>query len=95
MLNFVVKFLRKLRFSDVMSLDFESKMVVNYINRRAINTEANHKQKVSKRRKMNYLQYGCLGFFYLFLSQNLKNFFEENCCKIQNFQNFQKTALYV
>ena len=55
--------------------------------------EANRKQKVSKQRKLNFLQDGYLGFskFLDFDPQNLKNkFFWKKCSKIQNFQNFQK-----
>ena len=37
-------FLRKWRFSDVMSCDFELKMVVSYIDRRSMYTEANRKK---------------------------------------------------
>ena len=37
-------------------------MIVNYIDRRSMYTEANRKQKVSKQRKLNSLQDGCLGF---------------------------------
>ena len=60
--NFVGNFLRKWRFSDVMSCDFELKMVVSYIERRSMYAEANRKHKVSKQRKLNSLQDGCLGF---------------------------------
>ena len=45
-----------------MSCDFELKMVVSYIDRRLMYTEANRKQKVSKQRKLNFLQDGHLGF---------------------------------
>ena len=45
-----------------MSGDFEPKMVVSYIDRRFMYTEANRKQKVSKQRKLNSLQDGYLGF---------------------------------
>ena len=45
-----------------MSCDFELKMVVSYINRRSMYTEANRKQKLSKQRKFNSLQDGYLGF---------------------------------
>ena len=38
------------------------KMVVSYIDHRSMNAEANRKQKVSKQRKLNYLQDGYLGF---------------------------------
>ena len=81
-----------------MSCDFELKMVVSYINRRSMYAEANRKQKVPKERKLNSLQDGYLGFskFLDFDPQNFKNiFFWEKCSKIQNFQNFQKTVLYV
>ena len=37
-------------------------MVVSYIDRRSMCAEANRKQKVSERRKLNYLQDGYLGF---------------------------------
>ena len=37
-------------------------MVVRYIDRRLMYAEANRKQKVSKQRKLNSLQYGYLGF---------------------------------
>ena len=73
-------------------------MVVSYIDRRLMYTEANRKQKVSKQRKLNSLQDGYLGFskFLDFDHQNFKNkFFWKKCSKIQNFQNFQKTVLYV
>ena len=81
-----------------MSCDFELKMVVSYIDRRSMYTEANRKQKVSKQRKLNSLQYGYLGFsnFFILTPKISKNkFFWENCSKIQNFQNFQKTVLYL
>ena len=62
-----------------MSCDFELKMVVNYIDRRSMYTEAN---RVSKQRKLNYLQDGYLGFSKLldFDPQNFKKqvFFWEN-----------------
>ena len=45
-----------------MSCDFELKMVVNYIDRRLMYTEANRKQKALKQRKFNSLQDGYLGF---------------------------------
>ena len=45
-----------------MSCDFELKMVVSYIDRRSMYAEANRKQKVSKQRKLNYLQDDYLGF---------------------------------
>ena len=45
-----------------MSCDFELKMVVSYIDRRLMYAEANRKQKVSKQRKLNFLQDGYLGF---------------------------------
>ena len=71
--NLVGKFLRKWRFSDVMSCDFELKMVVSYIDRRLIYAEANRKQKVSKQRKLNSLQDGYLGFLkFDFDPQNFK-----------------------
>ena len=37
-------------------------MVVSYIDRRSMCAAANRKQKVSKQRKLNYLQDGYLGF---------------------------------
>ena len=57
-----------------MSCDFEPKMVVSYIDRRLMYTEANRKQKVSKQRKLNSLQDGYLGFskFLDFDPQNFK-----------------------
>ena len=57
-----------------MSCDFEPKMIVSYIDRRLMYTEANRKQKVSKQRKLNSLQDGCLGFsnFLDFDTQNFK-----------------------
>ena len=60
-----------------MSCDFELKMVVSYIDRRSMYTEANRKQKVSKERKLNYLQVGYLGFskFLDFDPQNFKKQF--------------------
>ena len=76
--NLVRKCLRKWRFSDVMSCDFELKMVVSSIDRRSMYAEANRKKKVSKERKLNYLQDGYLGFsiFLDFHPQNFKkNYF--------------------
>ena len=75
-----------------MLCDFELKMVVSYIDRRSMYAEANRKQKVSKQRKLNYLQDSYLGFskFLDFDPQMSSKFFWENCSKIQNFQNFQK-----
>ena len=57
-----------------MSCDFELKMVVSYIDRRLTYAEANRKQKVSKERKLNSLQYSYLGFsnFLDFDPQNFK-----------------------
>ena len=57
-----------------MSGEFELKMVVSYIDRRSICAEANRKQKVSKQRKLNYLQDSRLGFskFLDFDPQNFK-----------------------
>ena len=57
-----------------MSCDFEPKMVVSYIDRRLMYTEANRKQKMSKQRKLNSLQHGYLGFpkFLDFDPQNFK-----------------------
>ena len=43
-----------------MSCDFELKMVVSYIDRRSMYSEANRKQKVSEQRKLNSLQDGYL-----------------------------------
>ena len=76
--NFVkfgwIFFFRKWRFSDVMSCDFELKMVVSYIDRRSMFAAANRKQKVSKQRKWNSLQDGYLRFskFLDFDPQNFK-----------------------
>ena len=72
-------------------------MVVSYIDRRSMYAEANRKQKASKQRKLNSLQDGYLGFSKSldFYPQNFKKhffFFWEECSKIQNFQNFQKTV---
>ena len=81
-----------------MSCDFELKMVVSYIDRRLMYAEANRKQKVSKQRKLNSLQDGYPGFskFLDFDPQTFKKqVFWKKCSKIQNFQNFRKTALYV
>ena len=78
-----------------MSCDFELKLV-SYIDRRSMYAGANRKQKVSKQRKLNYLQDGYLGFskFLDFGPKNFKNkFFWEKCSKIQNFQNFQKNSI--
>ena len=71
-------------------------MVVSYIDRRSMYAEANRKQKVSKQRKLNYLQDGYLGFANFFIltpkiSQN--KFFWEKCSKIKIFQNFQKNHI--
>ena len=57
-----------------MLCDFEPKMVVSYIDRRLVYTEANRKQKVPKQRKFNSLQDGYLGFskFLDFDPQNFK-----------------------
>ena len=57
-----------------MSCDFELKMVVSYIDRKSMYTEANRKQKVSKQRKLSSLQDGYLGFSKLwdFDTQNFK-----------------------
>ena len=94
--NLVGKFLRKLRFSDVMSCDFELKMVVSYIDRRSMYDEANRKQKVSKQRKLNSLQDGYLGFSKSldFDPQNFKKqiFLEKIALKSKI---FKKTVLYV
>ena len=56
-----------------MSCDFELKMVVRYIDRRLMYAEVKRKQKVSKQRKLNSLQYGYLGFS-KFLDFDPKNF---------------------
>ena len=56
------KFLRKWRFSDVMSCDFEQKMVISYIDRRSMYAQANRKQNVFKQRKLNSPQDGYFGF---------------------------------
>ena len=56
-----------------MSCDFELKMVVSYIDRRSMYAEGNLKQKVSKQRKLNYLQDSYLGFS-KFLDFDLQNF---------------------
>ena len=45
-----------------MSCDFELKMVVIYIDRRSLCAEVNRKQKVSKQKKLDYLQDAYLGF---------------------------------
>ena len=82
---------------DVMSCDFELKMVVSYIDRRSMYAEANRKQTLSRQSKLNYLQDGYLGFakFLDFDPQNLKiKFFWENCSKIQNVPYFQKNCTY-
>ena len=81
------KILRKWRFSDAMSCDFELKMVISYIDRRSMYAEANRKQKVSKQRKLNSLQYGYLGFsfFFILTPKISKNNFLGKCIKIQNF----------
>ena len=57
-----------------MSYDFELKMVVSYNDRRTMCAEANRKQKLSKQRKLNYVQNRCLGFskFLDFDPQNFK-----------------------
>ena len=49
-------------------------MVASYIDRRLMYTEANRKQKVSKERKLNFLQDGYLRFskFLDFDPQNFK-----------------------
>ena len=62
-------------------------MVVSYIDRRPMNTEANHKQKMSKRRKWN-TQDGYLGFSKIvdFDPQNFKS----KLRKIASSPNFQK-----
>ena len=87
--NLVGKFLRKWRFTDVMSCDFELKMVVSYIDRRSMYAEANRKQRVSKQSKLNSLQDGYHGFSKCldFDHQNFKitTFSEKKCSKIQFF----------
>ena len=57
-----------------MLCDFELKIVVRYVDRRLMYAEANRKQKVSKERKLNFLQDGYLGFakFLDFDPQNVK-----------------------
>ena len=73
-------------------------MVVSYTDRRLMYAEANRKEKVSKQMKLNSLQDGYLGFskFLILTPKISKNlFFWKKCSKIQNFQNFQKTVLYV
>ena len=67
-----------------MSCDFESKMVVSYIDGRSMNTEADREQKVSKQSKLNSLQCGYLRFSTLFAldPQNVKkNFFGKSAIK--------------
>ena len=66
--------MRKWRFSDVMSCDFELKIVVSYIDGGSMYAEANHKQKVSKQRQLNSLHDGYLEFskFLNFDPQNFK-----------------------
>ena len=90
--------LGKWRFIDIMLCDFELKMVVIYIDRTLMHAEAKRKQKVSKQRKLNYLQDSYLGFskkFGFWPPKFQKKFFWEKCSNIQNFQNFQKNVLYV
>ena len=53
--NLVGKFLRKWRFSDVMSCDFELKMVVSYIDLRLMYAEANRKKRCQN--KGNWILY--------------------------------------
>ena len=62
-------------------------MVVSHTDRRGMNSEENHKQKVSERRKFNSLQDGYVGFLKIldFDPKNVKN--EENCCRLRNFQS--------
>ena len=50
-----------------MSCDFELKMVVRYIDRRSMYSEANRKQKVSKQRELISLQDGYLGFSFFWI----------------------------
>ena len=56
-------------------------MVVSYIDRRSMYTEANRKQKVSKERKLNSLQDGYLGFSILFFDFDPQNFKKQNFLK--------------
>ena len=79
-----------------MSCDFEPKMVVSYIDRRLMYTEANRKQKMSKERKLNSLQDGYLRFskFLDFDPQNFKNkFFWKKCSKIKKISKFSKNRI--
>ena len=81
-----------------MLCDFELKMVVSYIDRRSMYTKANRKQKVSKQRKLNFLQDVYLGFSkILILTPKIQktSFFWENCSKIQIFKIFKKNVVYV
>ena len=77
-----------------MSCDFEPKMVVSYIDRRLMYSEANRKQKVSKQRKLNSLQDGYLGFskFLDFDPQNVKktSFSGKSALKSKIFKIFKK-----
>ena len=77
-----------------MLCDFELKMVVRYIDRRLMYTEANRKQKVSKQRKLNALQDGYLGFskFFDFDPQNFKktSFSGKSALKSKIFKIFKK-----
>ena len=73
-------------------------MVVSYIDRRLMYTEANRKQKVSKERKLNSLPDGYLGFS-KFLDFDPKNFkkqvFLEKVLQNPKFSKFKKTVYYV
>ena len=77
-----------------MSCDFEPKMVVSYIDRRLMYTEVNRKQKVSKQRKLNFLQDGYLGFstFLDFDPQNYKKqvFSGKSALRSNMFKIFKK-----
>ena len=81
-----------------MSGDFEPKMVVIYIDRRLMYTEANRKQRCQN--KGNWILYKmAISDFqnsWILTPKISKNkFFWKKFSKIQNFQNFQKTVLYV
>ena len=80
-----------------MSCDFELKMVVRYIERGLMYAEANHKQKVSKQRKLNSLQDGYLGFsnFLDFDPQNFKktSFSGKNALKSKIYNIFKNSNI--
>ena len=82
-----------------MSCDFELKMVVSYIDRRSMYTEANRKQKVSKQRKLNSLQDDYLGFSKIldFDLQNFKNnfFFGKSALKSKNYKIFKNRIICI